>query len=1337
MTNDLRLGIDLGITSIGLALIENDNLIYSGVRMFNVAHEASDLRRNRSARRNLKRKSWRKKQLRKAFSDFGLISAEDFDIRDYNCFTARSDAFTTPEDKTVYHLRKRALCEKVSLREIYLSILNILHARGHFNMEMIDFTKESVSLDGYIDKFYSITNSYFEISEMRQKEFNDKFLKEAYNGKANNALVNQIKKEGYVKDNDDAFIEILKLLCGYKADLGKIDSSIEIKQKKSIQDIKKDDILSADLFLSECIDLFDMAKLSQILKEYNYLCEKAVHEIDEYESIITEYGKDSAEYKEKVKSLEGITKGKHNRSWRNLDNNYPNGLYLKEVEAILEKQKEYYPDLITEEFIDICKSIVSARIPYFIGPLSNSGRNAWLTKNDEYPMKYSFAYTQKKTEGKAVDEYASINAWKDRMISRCTYLPEEPALPKGSLLGEFFSIMNELNILTAIDKDLNDYYLTYEDKVKVFDQLFLKNKTVKYNDVADVLGLSSFGPKNTGKKDPVFNNVFTLYHDIVEVDPSLKLTTIMDIFDDVEKMEKIEEIILALNLYDEERSKYDYFRSRMEYDDSSARRLSRLKSTSFYSFSRKFILVQPIDRNGQTLLSRLMSDNTKEYTNEQMTLITNATDVDGNKIDFVSNKYVEKIRKNAGKMDINLLMNEGKPIIPVSRPVVRALNECMKVYSELVKVYGVPARVIIETARDFKDHNITTYATESFEKSTENLYKLLIDQTAEKKITCHVEDWKTIEQYLANNKLKIELYIRQNGVDLLTGEPINLNQLSDYEVDHILPRGFGDDSKDDKMLISRLSNAKKGDRLPLQFLESGEVIGTLKTSSSDFKNRVKNLYGMKLISDRKYRLLMMETDLELDGFINQNLSDTRYIIREFMSILKAYNQVHEYETKIVALKSKYTGLYRKAFYMNKNRDYGDQHHAHDAALVVIADKTLSHYYPNYDRQKPKKADRDNSMKTYKGFINKINLASGKGEEAQEKRNELTDFIRKAYNNTFSLSYSNPNSLISQIKQTVPFYSCKVEKNYTGQFFELNPMSQKEYEKKKGNNDPLTVIGVNNSNHAFSGVNCVAVDFYKFTNKKGKKEHLAVQIPKVIVSNDGVIDKEKYKNLIINYYKRPELIDENGNIKEYYYRFRAFYNDIIYDSAGNCPTLFRTGSISKKILEIDFINVFSYNEIYKHSKDFQDKIIKKFDLNTGKNILNIEYNNDIKIKYADYVINKLWHCSVEGIIKKSLLKKAQSSKNLYELCDLLSFNELIYSRPEYPDSDNRCRPSVNNKYIKQNPDAEYIKLKYNILGLRFETNENDKLIISSPSKIQGAYTKVRKEKFSWNISGIGL
>ena len=284
-----------------------------------------------------------------------------------------------------------------------------------------------------------------------------------------------------------------------------------------------------------------------------------------------------------------------------------------------------------------------------------------------------------------------------------------------------------------------------------------------------------------------------------------------DIFSENEKVKEIEEIILSINLYNEEKTKLVYFEKK--YSEEVAKPLSKLTSNSFYSYSEKFVLHQPMNERGDSMMSLLFEDNNRFYTNEQMTLISKAVDEDGNPLDFSANKYEKILEENGGKLNIDLLLENGNPVIPISRPVIRGLNEAMKMYTELVKVYGVPKRVVVETARDLKDHSIIGTQSEKHFDQTKKLYDYLVEQFGGEKNFAkksNVEEWEQIESYVNKNKVKIELYLRQNGVDLLTGEKININELEKYEVDHILPRGFGDDSLDNKMLISKLANAKKG-----------------------------------------------------------------------------------------------------------------------------------------------------------------------------------------------------------------------------------------------------------------------------------------------------------------------------------------------------------------------------------------------------------------------------------------------------------------------------------------------------------------------------------------------
>lgn len=98
MTKKISIGMDLGIASVGSAVTENDNLVYMGTHVFDKAEEAKVSRVNRGQRRNVRRKTWRKEQLKDAFADFDIIPREDFNQKGYSCFT------TNPESKVA---RKR------------------------------------------------------------------------------------------------------------------------------------------------------------------------------------------------------------------------------------------------------------------------------------------------------------------------------------------------------------------------------------------------------------------------------------------------------------------------------------------------------------------------------------------------------------------------------------------------------------------------------------------------------------------------------------------------------------------------------------------------------------------------------------------------------------------------------------------------------------------------------------------------------------------------------------------------------------------------------------------------------------------------------------------------------------------------------------------------------------------------------------------------------------------------------------------------------------------------------------------------------------------------------
>lgn len=1338
MGNNLTLGLDIGIASVGWAVVnqKEGKLVDMGIRLFETATEASEPRKNRSARRNIRRNKWRREQMKTIFMERGLITKEEFEDPDFLSFTVNNDKYNRPQPDTVYHLRAKALREKVSKRELLICLYNICKTRGHFLLESIDFSKDGVSYEVFKDRFFSYTSNYISFKD-DTSEFEDRVLKPLFSSKLNSRkdIIQIFKNYHFTKyEEKDGLENIILLLNGYVGNLGEVNENYESK-KINIMDLKNNvDCLTE--FEEHIIELFDLIKIANIMSSgCNYLCEEAVKNIDFFKNAYVNRENDPDTYikfknellKKRAKRKENKKgdKKEHLRAVKNLDNRYPNGLYVKETVDILKCQQQYYPE-IDDSFIEICSSIISARIPYYIGPLSEKGKNAWVKKNNTF--KYSFDYSIKHFD--SVNIYESIREWKKRMVSHCTYLPEYEAMPKGSFIGETFSILNEINSFDNSTTDINgqQYYLTRDDKIKILDELFLKKDgDITFGDVESLLGLKHFGSKNSTVRK--FNNKYTLYRNISRIIERLKINTILEIFIEKDKINEIERLILDINLFDEEKSKRDYFDQDEKYSAYS-KQLSKLKSTSFYNLSREFIMNEKVDSEGSSIMDKLFEDNVSEYTNNMMYIINNAFDQNGVKIDFISNKYLRLLKENENNLDINLLIDNGKPVIPVSRPTIRALNEAFKIYTAVIETYGVPDRVVIETARgkdSIKDHTVIDEKGEFRLTKIENLYNHLVKQIEESKIDdyffngVHADDISEIVAQFNNNKDKIELYVRQNGIDLMTGKPISLTNLHEYEIDHILPRGFQDDSMNDKMLIHKLVNGKKSNRLPIEFLQSPDAKEFTTMTVSRFEKIVNGLFDMDLISENKRNRLLMVSSKEVERFVKQNLVDTRYIISEFMSAVNAYNSLNNFESKIVALKGAFTSTFRKTFYIDKDRDLGNQHHAIDAAMLCVTDACLSAYFPHYDER--------GDFASYSNFIKETILNEENNSDNTKEKDKNRNTISYAYYKAYGHNYKRENSLINQIKNTVPLYSHKVEKNWKGAL--ANETLQKPL--PSGNKKASSIIGMSNNKRSFSGVNCVAVDFYKIKNRKGKTQHIAIHIPYAIVDNRGYIMKDKYLSLVKNYYGVPELIDEKGNIKDQFFRFRAFKNDIIYDTKSNIPQLFCLGSVSKKILELKPMLNFSYNDIYKEASEMALLISKRFNIKYGKND-GINFDEFSKSEILTYVNENLLQFGDFDKYQKYIIKETSKCKNLLVFSrKLVYFSKILNSNNYLLDAELRSRPSVNNIYMQEDKDAEYIKLKYNILGLRFGNSVNGKLIINSAHGTCGKYTKVKREKFDWKIS----
>ncbi|MGL5021481.1 MAG: type II CRISPR RNA-guided endonuclease Cas9 [Mycoplasmatales bacterium] len=1394
MSKDMNftVGYDIGIASVGWAIMNNEDnsLVDMGVRKFDEANPASEARINRSARRTLRRKKWRKNQLKKAFYDFNIIDKETLELRGYNSYTAthkHNDLDETLEElnskkdgsvNSIYHIRQEGLTNKLSKREIYLSILNIIKTRGHFLIENVDFTKESIPFELFVENFFDAIQEYVVI--INKEKFCEEVLLAMFTQKvSSNTLKKTIKEGNFTNiETDELSVKKLEAIC-LVMNNNKGNLNIVIGESDDISKTDSADTLRARGVSNELcvklIDMYDLIQTSKILEEYDYICQKNSREMDELQkfgdiSQATVEGIDG--YKKGIQEKMSLDSKKYPNKLRvvkNMHNNYPNGLYQKEIIQILNTQVQFYPE-ITQEFIKVCCQICSARIPYYMGPLSTDAKNSWIVKHSSNQVKYSYDYSKEN-----FDESTSVANWKMAMISKCTYLHEEYALPRSSFFNELFAILNEINILTAVDKNDNTYYLKYEDKIKILNELFLKKKEVSFKEVSELLDLSYFGPVNS-ERHKKFNKNFSIYNDIKNIVPSLEISNIEDeIKINFDKIKIIDELIMSLNLYDDYSNKRDVFVTFDFLTSDQADRLAKLNTKDFGSLSFKFIADYPINEKGESILEVLLSDNTDEFKNEQMTIISKACDKEGKPINLSANKYDAKFIK-INKLGMHLLIENNKPFLPISRPVIRSLNEVMKVHNAIIKEYGVPNRVVIETARDLGDFNTVKKVPAKHYDDQKKLYINLKEQIGNKKFD--LVEFEQLNDLLKTKKKFVELYIRQNGRCMMTGEIININHPENYQIDHILPRGFGDNSMNNSMLITSLANQQKSNRLPIEYIREEKPI-----YEKIYIEDVNNLFEMKLISQEKKERLLLKSQEDAFGFIERNLVDTRYIIKEFTSILMSYSRFNNHETRYSMLQGGFNSIFRSSLRFHKSRAIGDQHHAHDAAIIIVIDKCLEEIYPNFSS-----GNKFNSNR-YSNFIKKLNF------DKKANKNNLT--IQAMYQKAFNHPYDYNDGFLGQVKEVIPAFSQKANYNYKGEFFNATiypqdkvNITQKELQvfakkfncdveevydhisydeilaSKKETKSPLEIIGVNNNKQIFSSINCAAVDFYKITDKKGKKKHFAIHIPKVIINEDGMINEEMYKKLIIEHYGYNELVVDNV-LQTFYFRIRVFNNDLIYDTHHNEIKKFVCGSIVNKKVEYKNIFIQNYNYTANISNEFVDYFnlkeknsLKQFNIDNIKKIPDFIFKVIIEEKYPkirldsiysslfneeiDYLKDNLELYEIDNKILLTIIDEYERiSLNKSSICKYVISNNFKndikeVSTFEIIDSVMNLiyNLSINNYYIvppiigqimkgvsgiNKYENAQYSKIVPSLLGIK---NINEK-----PT---GIHKKVKKEKFSWNI-----
>lgn len=880
------LGLDLGVTSIGWALVnekenpeEESSIIKLGVRVNPLSTDertnfdkgnsittTAERTRYRSARRNLQRYKLRKENLIAVLKEHGFI--------DGNTLLSEQGNFTTFE---TYRLRAKAAVDEITLAQLARVLLMINKKRGYKSNRKAQSEDEGALIDGMqvaqllYDKDYTVGQYVY------------------------NELLSKGKKhipDFYRSDLKSEFDMIWNVQAAYYPDLLTQELKDNLTGKTSQQtwaicqkpfgiqglgrksrgaDVQKENYRWRTEALKQQLGLEELAV---VLQEIN----KQIYKSSGYLGAISDRSKELI--------INKLTVGQYQMAY--LVNNPHASLknmvfyrqdYLDEFETIWETQSKYHKEL-TPELKHTIRDII---IFYQRRLKSQKG----LVSYCEF-------------------EHKQIEVERDgkKHIKTIGY----KVAPKSSPLFQEFKIWQRLNDVVVsgcvIKDELSLYegvntvfkqgkrFLTQDEKELLFSELQLVRE-LKKNDAIKLLF------KNHTEVDMNFEKLdgnhtmsalFNAYVQIIEISghelidwkkagATKFIENIASIFNELD-------INTGLLYFDSDLSDSDFDRQPLymlwhllysyEGDNSKTGTESLLKKLQD-SFG--------LDRESAQVLSRV------SFKDDYCSLSTKAMRKilpylkGGNQYDMAcAYAGYRHSAKSLTKEELDAKeLKEQLSLIPhnsLRNPVVeKILNQMIHVVNAIINQYGKPDEIRIELARELKKSA----------KERQDAVRAIRNNTDETNRIKQLLQGQTDNGYVSRNDIiRYRLYeeLKDNGYRTLysnTFIPREKIFSKEFDIEHIIPQSkLFDDSFSNKTLELRQENIEKGNFTAYDWVLSkyGE------DGAQNYIKRIEALYQQHCISKAKYNKLMMkEVDIP-SGFIDRDLRNTQYIAKKAREILE-------------------------------------------------------------------------------------------------------------------------------------------------------------------------------------------------------------------------------------------------------------------------------------------------------------------------------------------------------------------------------------------------------------------------------------------------------------------
>ena len=1198
MANNLKynIGLDIGTSSVGWCVTDEENNIVKksgkhlwGSRLFDEGKTAAETRTFRGVRRRTERRKNRIRYLQSMLLEDIEKVDENFIPRLQQSNLIKDDTnqfkFNLFEDEefidkeyyseypTIYHLRNALVTkdQKFDIRLVYLALHHIIKYRGNF-LTKGDLSDETNAINSDLENIID----YLKENEIELKYPIEK-IKEIL---VNKELTKSEKAKeilslfDYEKEDKQIIDNLFKSVVGLKFNLNAIFDLEDERKLEFASDNDWDSIASelnenAEIFYS-MKNIYSWIIVESFLVGKNYISEAFIEKYDKYHEDlvklknvykkyldIIQYDKMFRKYEadnyysyngklseiekskkcsneELCKRIKKDLKGFEDESdvseiFNDISNeNYliklnttdngeiPYQLHEKELKKILENQSKYYQTI--KENKDKILSLLTFRIPYYVGPLSTNSKWAWVKKNNKEAIRpWNF--------DEIVDKDATAEEFIRRMTNKCTYLLNEDVIPKESLLYSKFSVLNEINNI-----QVNDKRISKDMKMKIIE-LFKNKKSVGKKDIINLYkkdGINVEKIDGFTTSNGKFNSNMNAYVDFLKI---------LENIDENEEM--IEELIYWITIFEDKSILKDKIEEKYSsiLTKEQINKIIKLKYIGWSRLSKKLLIGLKSTENNETIMEKLMNTNMNF-----MQIITSDK--------FGFKEQLEQALKDVIGEEKKKISYDDIAEIQTSPANKKGIWQAILVVKEITKILKAePENIYIEFARSDETKGVIT--KKKLEK-IEQQYKEISDFTKNNKSL--LEELNKAKNQTKNINERLYLYFKQMGKCMYSGERLDIDKLSFYQIDHIIPQSYiKDNSIDNKVLVLSEENQRKKDSLLLEDTIIDKMLPTWTYLNEN-----------GLISDLKFKKLikrrMFSNEEEEVKFISRQIVETRQITKYVREILtKLYPN-----TEIVGLKASVTHNFREKYEFYKIRNLNDCHHAQDAYIMCASGKAF----------------KDSKLLKYEKIKHFLEEEKRKSvEERNKDKDEKYGIVMRIIRKRVDIEKVN------KVFEYKDYLVTRKLEEQTGEFYNQNPIKKSEIKNTrislKSEKDPLKYGGYSGENQAYYVI-------YEYKDKKGKSEYRMQGIPirySYEIKNKKITLEEYLKNkcnenqeefiriLKSKILKNQVFLDENNELEK-----------IISDSEyRNMKQLF----LNKKEI-IDLYSVLNYNILNEKKKEELDK-----------------------------------------------------------------------------------------------------------------------------------------------------